>query len=610
MDSELIDSFFGFVLCLDELVITRTLAHFMERTRQWESMSSFRIDNMGRLQPHFDPKDLPPDMAAMCLPFDYKETTSLNSYAPSTPTLSHDSPLIPPTYLDAFYGGSHPHHPQQQQQSQNHNSDDQLLPQANPSPARDLVPRFLYPGQQQSKTNPPRHDPSQDIFIPLMGVRKALSARILNTFVEDTRIAYTIWVYDAESGREWYAPVRFFQDFQDLRNSTVALHPTIQAFPFPKTSQGWAVFNFKSECDETAQVRQEKCRQLEQFLRALVAMAYSHQLHPCMAEIAIHVQSFLGCESLQEEQPISRHVVEYPGHTFHEFQVRLLLKRSIQRYTYRLFLMGTMRAIVDQFVNTARSKGPKLQDIESLEAQGRAALKTRAMEDMEQIQAFLDQLQDLILRGCQEDFDSIAQRRDFYAIQLFLGNEAYWDRLVREAVREQIEIEVYVPLRSVVSRLLVNGWRHEDMEVHFKMQELRKRPQGRFRIPLDKTSPSHWQSVANILKQGVGMSTLPCAKLRAIVDAAREISKLYNEEQNQSGKERHERIPPDEDGKASDDKKEEEVGQEHLGADDFLPIFIFCVVRAEMERPCALCKYQLNVLHPTRFRLIIRSLTF
>ena len=27
-----------------------------------------------------------------------------------------------------------------------------------------------------------------------------------------------------------------------------------------------------------------------------------------------------------------------------------------------------------------------------------------------------------------------------------------------------------------------------------------------------------------------------------------------------------------------------------FGADDFLPIFIFCVVKAEIERPCALCK--------------------
>ena len=80
---------------------------------------------------------------------------------------------------------------------------------------------------------------------------------------------------------------------------------------------------------------------------------------------------------------------------------------------------------------------------------------------------------------------------------------------------------------------------------------------------MDKTSPSHWQSVATILKQGVGYSTLPCAKLRAIVDAAREISRLY---------------------------KEEQESDTLLGADDFLPIFIYSVVRAEMERPCALCK--------------------
>jgi len=120
---------------------------------------------------------------------------------------------------------------------------------------------------------------------------------------------------------------------------------------------------------------------------------------------------------------------------------------------------------------------------------------------------------------------------------------------------------VYVPLRNLVSRLLVNGWRHEDMEVHFKVKELRKRPQGMFRI--DKISPSHWQSVARILKQGVGMSTLPCVKLRAIVDAAREISQLHESEHD---------------------------GDKLLGADEFLPIFIFCVVRAEMERPCALSR--------------------
>ena len=90
------------------------------------------------------------------------------------------------------------------------------------------------------------------------------------------------------------------------------------------------------------------------------------------------------------------------------------------------------------------------------------------------------------------------------------------------------------------------------MEVQFKVRELRKRSQIMFRIPQDKVSPSDWQSVAYILKRGVGMSTLPCSKLRAIVEAAREISRLYQEEHG-----------------------EESV----MGADDFLPVFIFCKFR-------------------------------
>ena len=92
------------------------------------------------------------------------------------------------------------------------------------------------------------------------------------------------------------------------------------------------------------------------------------------------------------------------------------------------------------------------------------------MDELRQIQNFLDQLVDLILEGCNDDLRSIAKRREYSPIHKYLVDESYWDRLAREAVREQVEIETYVPLRSVVSRLLVNGWRHEDMEVLFKMR--------------------------------------------------------------------------------------------------------------------------------------------
>ncbi len=370
-------------------------------------------------------------------------------------------------------------------------------------------------------------EPWNEVFVPLYNIRKAMSCRIVHTFLDREQTAYSIWVYDAETGKEWYAPIRYWQDFEDL--SKTCQHMSKTDWGFPK--QRW----FQKPQEPSPYL-------LEQFLRNLCGLVYTSQpLSTEIAALAIHVQSFLGVEAgltTDWEQYVS---------------LRQELQRSIQRYTYRIFLLNVMKAIINDFVDATRARGPKLEEIESLQMQ--STLQTRASSDLNRIQAFLDQMVDLILEGCEHDLQQISQH-SYYTDIL----EDSWEPLVREAVREQVEIEVYVPLRSVVSRLLVNGWRHEDMQVQFKIRELAKRPQEIFRI--QHPSPTNWQSVSTILKQGVGMSTLPCVKLRAIVDAAREINRLYQEE--------HQTKSP-------------------LGADDFLPIFIFCVVRADMERPCALC---------------------
>lgn len=440
-----------------------------------------------------------------------------------------------------------------------------------------------------------------DVFVPMMGVRKALCVRILNSFLDGNRMAYTIWVYDVEAGREWYAPVRYFGDFQDLRHATISLQPSIGRLPFPKQQAKLArLFGSPLKAETSAAEQDAKSRQLEHFLRSLCSMIYRGNVHPAIAEVAIHVQSFLGCDDEQY------HDVRPPCHIIHgsdstrssiEAQTaRFHLKRSLQLYTYRVFLLSAMSQMVDSFVDTVRSRAPGLQEIESLEAQGRSSLKTKALDDLTQIQSFLDSLQSLILDCCMEDFQSIAQREEYQAIHDASSSPSgthkgaqppvvFWDRLVREAVREQIEIEVYVPLRSVASRWLVNGWRHEDMEVHFKINELRKRPIDFFRIPATQEAASSssvlpsneasWQSAAAILKRGAGQSTLPCIKLRAIVDAAREISRAFGPTQQNGGS-----VEENADGGESNLQ---------LGADQFLPIFIYCVVQAEMERPCALC---------------------
>ena len=72
----------------------------------------------------------------------------------------------------------------------------------------------------------------------------------------------------------------------------------------------------------------------------------------------------------------------------------------------------------------------------------------------------------LILDGCNNDLTSISQRRDFAAINDFSDI----DELLREAVREQVELEVYVPLRTTISKYLVCVFYNEDLEMKHKMK--------------------------------------------------------------------------------------------------------------------------------------------
>ena len=78
-----------------------------------------------------------------------------------------------------------------------------------------------------------------------------------------------------------------------------------------------------------------------------------------------------------------------------------------------------------------------------------------------------------------------------------------------------------------------------------------------------------------------GRSTLPCVKLRAVVDAAKEISQLDAEERS---------VFPD----ATFFDATVVTKVKALGADDFLPIFIYCFVQAKIERPSALCKLKIG----------------
>ena len=226
------------------------------------------------------------------------------------------------------------------------------------------------------------------------------------------------------------------------------------------------------------------------------------------------------------------------------------------------------------------------------------------------------------MNGCESDIVSIAE---FYEIDTDKTDFSVTENnYVRTAIRTQIEVEVYVPLRSLLSKAIVNGWRFEDVIVGNKMKSLREgegKHQSFYKIGPNLVSSSGWKSACAILAVG-SRRTLPCEKLegserseralrktstratmkltlslpirlarspppcsiknekctslrlvQAILSCAAEIFRLNKVERGDEG----------------------EASETHLGADDFLPIFIYVVVHSNIDRPLSLLSLLDNI---------------
>mmetsp|Transcript_15149 Transcript_15149/g.43960 ORF Transcript_15149/g.43960 Transcript_15149/m.43960 type:complete len:663 (-) Transcript_15149:397-2385(-) len=531
---------------------------FTDRARQWEAEGHLRVDpSSSMLRQTIDP-----------------QISKVQSSLCSTP-MNYSSKNFPGFREDCGRGGTVEESKQQI---------------ANLYPASNSLRRSLSPMVER------------DYFINMKPVRKGLCIRIVNSFLDGDQIAYTIWVYDVETGREWYAPIRYYCDFKDLRLATSRLCGAILQLPFP--SKGWGVFQSKESSDSES-AKGLKCAQLEQFIRGICGLLYRGPLHQELADVAFHLQSFIGCDTcfsgsdakLNVHHQVAVNETSYvrgsgDGHDGVQSRVRLHLKRSLQLYVYRIFLLPIMESVVSQFILEAKKRAPSLGEMRAMDRKSTTALKDNALDNVQRIRDILDNVLNLVKTGCQSDMRLIVERPSFGALHEFVkdSENSYRDALIHDAIREQVEIEVYVPLRSVISRQLVNGWRHDDMEMQFKAMALRKKSQAYFKIPPHLESPSNWSSVSEILREGVGLSTLPYAKLRAIVAAAKEISRLFNEEHSQDNLSNDgDILPPSASQESKGIADMTYAKNVSLGADDFLPIFIFCVVRAELERPCALC---------------------
>ena len=485
----------------EEILISRQLQIFTDRTRQWESKLSFQLSSSVNgtytLRPMLDVRDVEPTYYSSFIMddkecptyFDYKGSKSIRNYAPSTPMIED-----------------------WRRRRLEHEGDNDGSGMILSSPPRRVSQRIskevaimidLYDGlddndryvqdlildnDQGSSSYSSKllkamstTDPS-DVYVPLIGVRKALCIRILNTFLDSkNRTAFTIWCYDVESGLEWYAPVRYYTDFKDLRSALIRVDKSIGDIPFPTIGSSWLSFSSSSEAKESPKVKETRRNQLEIFLRRVFASVYRGRLHPYIAEIAVHLQTFVGCDTvLNDDDGVGNEQVAISEVTYGkrdrssklnsepEDNARLHLKRSIMRYVYRLFLLPSVGELVGHFIDAARDKVMSESMVPTTRQSHQFSVdKKEATDNVGKIRDFIDQVQELILEGCMDDFISISQRRDFAAFVDDPDNIAR-DELFREAVREQTELEIYVPLRSTISKYLVYAWFNEDMELKHK----------------------------------------------------------------------------------------------------------------------------------------------
>jgi len=392
-------------------------------------------------------------------------------------------------------------------------------------------------------------------------INKALSIRIVDSFIDGDKLAYTIWVYDAEKGEEWYAPIRYTQDFVELRDVTSRMSKYVEKINFP--SSGWFSTLTSTEVSESQSSRDTRCFRLETFLRELFRAIYLHPLTPISAEVALYVQSFLGVDSYKERlihfSP-NFHVTN--NISIEEDYVRSQLQIAFQLYVYRIFLLGVMGRLVDAFTTDIRGC------VES------STITRDLLENtLKKIKTFLHQTEMLLYDGCAHDFRNIMVHLES-SIDIRKKEENHDEEtLLHDAIRAQVEVEAYIPIRSLISKHLTTLWRDDDMEVLRKINMLKQFPQSYF-IPQEYESPSEWKAVSQILTVGLARQSLPCIKLKSIVNAGLSIPRLFEIEHRPKEK-------------------------KPFTADVILPIFIYAVVHADIDRPHALRALLRNLCDPS-----------
>ena len=391
-------------------------------------------------------------------------------------------------------------------------------------------------GARRAARGRARASPADEVFahqqqslvkVVTKGLRPALCIRILGTDYDDDHTVYVIWVLDVLSGAEWRV-ARRFRAFHELHERLIALRPSMEKLDFPTR---------RPSLYETLHTVADRRVRLERYLRRVAGMLFYARLHATSAAIAHALQAFL-------EVPVRGDSLELlQCHPHGE----LALRQCVQVAVYQILTLPVFEKILSDFVGTLQT-----HPFDS----GR--------EMLAMMKAYIDHLQQCLLDGCHEQLRAVVlRRRD-------ASPTTSSRRRSRRACAGRSR-----PTSSCRSWSGCTTARRHDRGRRARAPvqgALRARlPQSFTGIPVDHISPSSWESAVFGLAAIADAHALPCDKLGALLAAAKEIPALYVREHPHCVSARG-------------------VVEKHLGADDFLPIFIYVLVNADIhELACLNC---------------------
>lgn len=133
--------------------------------------------------------------------------------------------------------------------------------------------------------------------------------------------------------------------------------------------------------------------------------------------------------------------------------------------------------------------------------------------------------------------------------------------LVRSCIRRQVEIELYVSCSTRLKFVLESSFAVQEKQLQRKISQLSHQPQSYYGVSIGSISPSSWDEVVYLLRN-IRSKTLPHDRLNALLAAAKGVPALF--------------------------MREHPGAAAVLGADEFLPIFIYVLVRAQLPHLLAL----------------------